>query len=323
VLHLTRVTAAFAAVANVWFVILWTRAIGPSLEPGTSALHTGPLWLLLGAGTLVALGLFAFGACLNDILDLRRDRALRPEKPLASGSISLDGAMVLVVCTLIAAVLGATVFGNGAVWLTLVLAGAILALNAAGKFIPGIGLVLLGLVYAGHMLIPNVHLRFVWPAWLVMTHALAVGWAVHIVGRKVPRLSRRATIAALLGWIGWSAALLSIGWHRGREPGTWAAGLWPAWVDPWTAVAPAVLAVVFALSAWRKVRRYGPSQRAADKIARYGSLWPGTYACAWLLGTGHTNAGLVLAGVVAAGFLGMTLLRELYGIVEQPFGYRR
>ena len=47
------------------------------------------------------------------------------------------------------------------------------------------------------------------------------------------------------------------------------------------------------------------------------------YACAWLLGSGKWGAGLLLAGLAVAGFLGMTILREVYGLVEQPMGYRR
>lgn len=323
VLHLARVTTAFAAVGNVWFVILWTRASGRLHEPGTEAVHARALWLLLLAGTLVALGLFAFGACLNDILDVRRDRAMHPARPLASGQVSLERALSLVVGSLIAAVLGATAFGAGAVLLTLVVAGGILTLNAAGKFIPGIGLVLLGLVYAGHMLVPNIDLRFLWPAWLVMTHALAVGWATHGLAGRVPRISRRAMIAAVVGWAFWSGVLLSLQWERLRGGDTALGGLWPWWVPARAAIAPAALALLFVIAGAVKVRQYGRGQRSADKIARYGTLIPGAYACAWLLGAGHRAEGFILLGLVGAGLLGMTLLRELYGIVEQPFGYRR
>src|SRR4051812_1828826 len=124
VLHLTRVTTAFGVVANTWFVILWSLA-NREHEPGAEGLR-GPLWLELLAGALVALGLFGFGAALNDILDLKRDRTFHPERPLASGEISMEGAVAFVVVAMIAAVLGATAFGTGAVLLTLVLQGAIL-----------------------------------------------------------------------------------------------------------------------------------------------------------------------------------------------------
>ncbi|MEX2218862.1 MAG: UbiA family prenyltransferase [Phycisphaerales bacterium] len=317
VLHLTRVTTAFAVVANTWFVILWTRA-NAEHEPGVAALP-GPLAVTLLAGALVALGLFVFGSALNDILDVKRDRMLHPERPLASGELSREGAVAMVVLAATAAVLGATAFGIPAVLLTLMLILAILLFNAAGKFIPAIGLVVLGLIYGGHMAVPNVGLRFLWPVWFVMTHALAVGLLTHRMARKVPRLSRRALIAAVGGWVFWSAVLFVIQWRRGGGDGT----LWPAWVNPWGIVWPLLVAAAFALVVWDRVRRYGYTGRAADKIGRYGALWLGLYACSWLIGDGHWGEALLLAGLAAAGFLGMTVLRELYGLVEEPMRYRR
>lgn len=318
VLHLTRVTTAFAVVANTWFVVLWTRTSEPE-GPLTAGLAERPLWLLLGGGALLALGLFAFGASLNDILDLRRDRALRPERPLASGRISLEAAVALVVYTTIASVLGATVFGTEAVLLTLLLLAAIMAFNAAAKFIPAIGLVLLGLIYAGHMAVPNPYLRFLWPVWLAMTHSLAVAAVTYRMAGKVPRISRRAGMAAAAGWVFWSAVILWFQWRRDDPPRSF----WPEWLPLSAAIWPAALALLFVVVAWGKVQRYGAGPRAAEKIARYGSLWLALYACAWLVGTGHQWPALLLVGLTSAGFLGMTVLREIYGLVEQPIGYRR
>jgi hypothetical protein len=315
VLHLTRFTTALGVVANTWFVILWTHAYA---EHETGMADVGlPLFGQLGAGALVALGLFGCGAALNDILDLKRDRMMHPERPLASGEMSMEGAVALVMLAGMGAVLGATVFGMGAVRLTLLLLAAILGFNAAGKFIPAIGLVLLGLIYAGHMVVPNVELRFLWPVWLVMTHALAVGLITHRMARKVPRLSRRAVIAAVAGWVFWTIVIWSVQWERAGG------SLWPAWVTGWAAVWPLLLAGAFAVAAWERVKRFGYGARAAEKINRYGSLWMALYACAWLLGSGKWGAGFLLAGLAVAGFLGMTILREVYGLVEQPMGYRR
>ncbi len=318
VLHLTRVTTAFAAVGNVWFVILWTRA-NPGHEPGTRELLEGPLWLLLAAGALMALGLFSFGACLNDILDRKRDRALKPDRPLPSGNIGADAALAVLVCTLFAAVLGACAFGSPGVVLTVLVAAGILVFNSAGRFIPGAGLVILGMIYAGHMLVPNIGLRFVWPVWLVMTHALLVAGVTHAMARKVPRLSRRAIVVAALGWLFWSVLLISLGWERDPPPRSF----WPEWVSPSTVAYPAALALVFILAAWRRIHLLGPGPRAAEKVARYGALWLPLYACAWLFGTGHHRAGAILAGLTAIGLIGMTVLRELYALVEHPVGYRR
>lgn len=318
VFHLTRVTTAFAIIANTWFVILWSRA-EREFENPTGRLATAPLWILLAAGAGVALGLFSFGTSLNDILDLKRDRTLRPDRPLASGQLPIDLALALVVGTMVTAIVGATVFGTEAVLLTLALIGAIFVFNATGRFIPAIGLVLLGLIHAGHMLIPNLELKFLWPIWLAMTHSLLVAAISHRIAHKVPRISRRAMAAAVIGWAFWSMVLIWLQFSRQGSPRT----LWPAWINPWAAAWPAGLVVVFAIVAWAKVKRYGRNPRSAEKISRYGSLWLALYACAWLVGAQRTYEAWILILLTMAGFLGMTVLRELYGLVEQPMGYRR
>lgn len=318
IFHLTRVTTAFAAVANVWFVILWTRASGTheGVPPGWI---DHPLWLSLLAGAINAAGLSSYGAALNDVLDYRRDRALNPRRPLPAGAMSLEWAVALVVVTFMTAVVGASVLGMESVLLTVLIAAAILFFNAAGKYVPAVGLVLLGLIYAGHMVVPNLHLVFVWPIWLVMSHSLVVGGLSHVIGRKVPRLSRRALLFALAGWAFWSMVMLVTGWQRARGRG----GLWPDWVNPWTIVGPLSLVVAFAVTVYRKVGHSGKGARAGEKIARYGSLWLALYACAWLIGQGYKTESLIMGVLTASGFIGMTVLRELYSLLEQPVGYRR
>ena len=316
-LHLTRVTTAFAAVANVWFVILWSYAARQ--EPGTRAFFDLPLWALLLGGMVNALGLFGFAAALNDVLDWRRDQALHPDRPIPSGRLTLDGAIALVVCTFGMAVFGATPLGITAVVLTLTVAGAILFFNAAGKYVPGIGLVVLGLIYAGQMVIPNLHLRFIVPVWLVMTHALVVAAWVHVLGRKAPGISARATIFALTGWVFWSAVMFAFGWYRNWGNG----GLWPDWVSWTTAIAPLVLFALFAMLVWRRVHLLGRGPRVAEKIARYGALWLALYGAAWLFGQGFVKFGWILTGLAIVGLLGMTVIREVVALIEQPLGYRR
>ncbi|MBX3403405.1 MAG: hypothetical protein KF699_08350 [Phycisphaeraceae bacterium] len=316
-LHLTRLTTAFAAVANVWFVVLWTHACGH--ESGTAEFQSAPLWLLLLGSACNALGLFGFATALNDVVDLRRDLAVHPERPLPSGRLSRDAAVALIVVTFGLAVLGATPLGMRAVLLTLLVGGAILLFNVAGKFVPAIGLVMLGLIYAGQMVVPNLALRFVWPVWLVMTHALLVGLAVHTLGRKPPALSARAIAFAVSGWAFWSAVIMFFGDLRNSGQG----GLWPEWVQPTAAIGPAALAALFVVLAWRRVRLLGRGARAADKIGRYGALWLALYACTWLFGQGYWMEGWILTALAAAGFLGMTVVREAYALLEQPMGYRR
>ncbi|MFI4896480.1 MAG: UbiA family prenyltransferase [Phycisphaerales bacterium JB059] len=317
VLRLTRVTTAFAAVANVWFLILWTRAhTGYELPEASAAMQDRPLWVLLLAGAGSALGLFSYGTSLNDVTDLHRDRSMKLDRPIGEGQISPEAVVLSVAGSLILAVLGATAFGTLAVLLTLLVALAILVFNVLGKFVPGFGMVLLGVIYAGHMLTPNVHARFLIPVWLVMTHALVLAGLTHRLARRTPPISRRAFVFAFIGWASVSTALAMLMWAR---VGT----LWPEWVSPTAWIGPAVLAGLFVAMVVRRVRTLGVGPRAAEKVSRYGSLWLALYACAWLMGAGQIRAMAVMGVLAGAGFLGMTMLRELYALGEHPVGYRR
>lgn len=315
ILRLTRVTTAFAAVADLWFVILWSRAARGEVPPPT--LTEPSLWLLLAGGALAATGLYAFGTCLNDLFDLHRDQQLRPGRPLATGHIRLDTAVASTALTLIAAVLGAATFGTVGVVITLALLAGILVFNATGKFIPGFGLLLLSLIYAGHMFVPNVDLRFVWPVWLVMTHALAVGGLAHVLGRKTPPLTRRAISFALAGWVLGTIALFAL-----VPMGEGASAIRPqahGWAGPLACLG---LVALYAVVVFRRYRALGRGPRLAEKIQRYGSIWLSLYACAWLFGAGLNKQGAVMAGLAAFGIVGMVVMRELYGLVEHPVGYR-
>ncbi len=317
VLRLSRVSTAFAVVANAWFVILWTRH--ETAEATHAALLAEPLWLLLASSAANALGLFGFGMALNDILDLRRDRALKPDRPLASGAAGMDTAVMLVTSALIVAVLGATPFGIRAVLMTILLAGAILVFNGAARFVPAFGFVSYGLIYSGHMLVPNSHLSFLVPVWLVFTLMTAISAAAHVLGRKMPPVSSRAWLTTVAGWSAWSAALVWLGWSRNKLAG----GFWPGWVRPACAAWVGSVLIVLVWVAWRKANITGRGPRMADKLTRYGVLAMSFCCGAWMFGNDNSRDGLVLTGLAAAGYLGMTVLRELYALVEQPLGFRR
>lgn len=316
VLHLTRITNAVAAIANVWFVILWTRAAPIEQPTAPVILLQQPLWILLGAGTVLAIGLFAYAMALNDTLDIRRDRALYPERPIPSGRVSLDTAVTLIAASLITSTLAALFLGVNATAMCLLVAASILIYNTSLKYLPSIGLVLLGLIYAAHMLIPNIRLHFVWPVWLAMTHALLIGALTHHLLAKRPALTPPVLSLAAAGWLFWSGVLLTVGWYRTGQ-------LWPEAVSLSSAIAPTLLLIGFALLAWRKISKTQSRARAAEKIQRYGSLWLTLYATAWLLGENHIPEALILGALAALGFLGMTTLREVYSLLEFPVGYRR
>jgi len=310
------VTTAFAAISNIWFVILWSRAMAGQGETPPPALVNLPEWALLFGGAVVGVGLYAYAVALNDILDVRRDRALNPDRPIASGRLSVETAVALVACTLIVSIVGAAALGVPAVLMAALTAGAALLFNVGARFIPAVGLVALGLIYAAHMLIPNPDLAFLWPVWVVMTHALVVGAVTHRLGGRRPLLSRRAIALAATGWVFWSVVLLELGKHRA---GAW----WPEWVNPRAALWVALLAVAFVFFALWKVKTSANARRASERLSRYGSLWLTLYNTTWLAGAGLRREAIIMGVLVVTGFVGMTLLREVYGVIEQPLGYRR
>lgn len=313
VLRLARVSTAFGAVAGLWLTTLWTRAMPP--EHATEALATTPLWILLGGGVLAGGGLYGFGAGLNDLLDAHRDRILRPTRPIVGGTLPPEAAVTVVAGSLLLAVLGATAFGTGAVLATLFLSAAVLVFNALGKFVPAIGMVLLSVIYAGHTLVPNLGVGFLVPAWWVMTHAMVIAGLSHTLGRKSPVISRRAAGFALTGWAACSVLLGWLMWNRTGE-------LWPDWV-PWNAALwPLAGAGLLAVQIVRRWRSLGPGPKLGEKIARYGAFWPAVYGFGWLAGVGAWGGAWVMAGLVVAGALALTVLREVYALAEHPVGYR-
>ncbi len=315
-LHLTRVTTAFAAVSNVWFVILWTRASARELEFAPALFRDDPLWQLLLGGAVFAVGLFAFATALNDTIDLRRDRMLYPDRPLPAGRLTVDAAAMLVAVTLIAAVLGSTMLGLSAVFMCLLTTVGVLFHTMAARYFPSVGLVTLGLIYGSHMMTANAHLVFVWPVLFVMAHALLLGAATHRLARKRPRLTVRRLALAVFGWAFWSGVLLYVGWLR-------AGSLWPAWVSPEAALAPMLLGLGFLAFVWNKARLNTNPNRAADKIRRFGAFWVTLYGIAWMAGQGYLRETWILAALTVGGWLGMTVLREAFLLIESPIGYRR
>ncbi|MEO1583405.1 MAG: UbiA family prenyltransferase [Planctomycetota bacterium] len=314
VVQLTRVTGAFAAVANVWFVVVWTRSFAE--EQGTPEIVEPPLWVPLAGSAVTALGLFAFGATLNDVIDAKRDRRLRPDRPLASERVSIELAMGLAIGTLLVAVLGSLTLGESATLLTVLVAIAVTGYNVAGRFIPALGLPLLSVVYAGHMLVPNVQLVFTWPVLLVLGHALVIGLVSHIVSGRTPRLSVRAIAFTVAGWAGCSALLLWIGPSRGLG-----GGVWPEWVPLSVLIWIGASVTVLIFMCARRLARLGSGRRAAEKIQRYGTLWPAVYACVWMVGSGELSGAWPLLTLAMAGVLGMTILREAYSLVEEPIEF--
>jgi 4-hydroxybenzoate polyprenyltransferase len=265
------------------------------------------------AGAVVAVGLFAYGAALNDVLDVRHDTAFSPDRPIPAGRIRLGQSVVVAVGSLIIGVLGGAALGMSALWITLLVAATILFYNAAGKYIPAIGPVTMGLIHAGHMLIPNARLTFLLPVWLVLTHSTTIAAAVHVYEDKRPRMTRRGAAAVGVGWLFWSGALLALGAWRGE--------LWPEGLPAVQALWPAAAVVGFVAVAWWKTSTSSRTA-AAEKLKRYGAMWEALYGAAWLMALDLRVQAACIGAFALCGFAAMTVIRELTGPLAHPVGYR-
>jgi len=259
----------------------------PSLRGGL------PLWLALLLGAVAAAGLHAYGTALNDLLDVRRDRVLHPRRPLPSGAMSVQHAVITAVLGLLTATLAALALGTGPVLVCLLVAVAILFYNVTGKHLPAIGIVTLGLIRTVGMFLPNPVLGFAWPIVLAMTHVIICATVVYHVGAKRPRLQPGEQWGIASGWAFWILVLVGwMGWRDGLQmndiPRVW--------------IGPMVAALLFAVAS-RRLLRWARKQGADGAVLRlmYGSVagaWLIVYDLTWLL-----SAGLWIQGFVHVGLL--------------------
>ncbi len=305
---------AFGAVSDIWFVIIFTMAFRSDYIQIPMVHQNLPLIMALFLGVVIAIGLFAYGAALNDLLDVRQDSTFAPDRPIPAGRIRASQATVVTIGALIVAVLGGAGLGTWAVCLTLLAATGLLFYNATGKYIPSVGIVTIGLVHVVHMLIPNHDLMFTLPVWLVMTHSMVIICIVHVWEDKRPRLNRRAMIAVVLGWLVWSVVILGASAISEQ-------GMWPNNAPPTGILYPVLAIVSFALIAWMKTSSINRIA-AAEKLKRYGAMWQSLYGAAWLLAVGLTTPAIWLGLFAVVGFLGMTLIKELSGHTGRPITYR-
>ncbi|MCH2160461.1 MAG: UbiA family prenyltransferase [Phycisphaerales bacterium] len=312
--QLTRVTLVFGAIGGIWFTILFTRSDDRyNYLPVYKDLSlTGALI----AGVFVSMGLFAFATSLNDLLDLRHDTAFSPERPLPAGKIRSSQVIVIAIGSLLVAMAAAVPFGKGGLLLAVFTAAAILFYNAAGKHVPAVGLVLAGLIHAAQMMIANVELAFTFPVWLVFTHSMVIATFVYRFEQKRPPVVGRTLVAVWIGWLAWSVVILGLGASGGRE-----AGFVPEHLGPNTFAFPIIAVIAFVIIAWRKTTRAEPST-AAEKLKRYGSIWQGVYAAAWLAGIGLWPQAIGMAAFALGGFVVMTILKEVNGLNSTPVSYR-
>ncbi|MFW5652625.1 MAG: hypothetical protein ACOC0P_01155 [Planctomycetota bacterium] len=322
--QLSRLTNAFAGVANLWFVVLWTRANAlEAHHEQFSGFADSPLdvrlMILLGLATILGLGIPAYAGALNDIFDVRRDQALAPGRPIPSGRISVQTAAAigfgfLILSVLASAGLGVVLESHLPLLVCLGVAMLILLFNTMFKFIPGLAFTALAAIYAMHMLIMNPGMRFIWPMLLIMVHVVAVYSAAYALEKRSPQVRWTSIVGTVLG-LGGIGLLL---WFQ-----TGSEGVMRVEEISWFGLAwPIAAVVVFVLSVVNKARYASSRVFAAEKLQRYGALWLGFYGLAWLLAAGLWVESLILAIPVTMGVLGMLIVRDLGAWIEQPVAYR-
>lgn len=321
--QLTRLSLAFGAVCELWLVTLITRADPRYVH--LPAYHM-PLWKALGCTAVVAIGLFAFAASLNDLVDVRHDRRFSPDRPLAAGRIRTSSAALLSFAALMAAVVSASALGEPALVLTVGVAAAVMFYDVVGKHIPSVGIVTIGLAHAANMFIPNWTLTFTLPVWWSMSHAVAIAASVHRFEDKRPFFGGGRILLLVAAWLFWSVVLLGGGALAAQGS---AGGYWPqvtrgdelAGSGPVGLVWPVLALAGFLLVVRAKVAgSRGPV--GAEKLRRYGAMWQAVYAAAWLLAAGLHAEALGMAVLAVVGLLAMTLLKEINGLSGRPIGWR-
>ena len=309
--QLTRLTLAFGAVSDIWLVILLSRVEAAGRDWPVVEM---PLPLVLLVGATIAIGLYAHGTALNDVLDIRHDAAFSPQRPIPSGRIRAGQAVVLAIGSLLTAILAAAALGTIPVCLALLAAAALLFFNTVGKYIPAFGILTVGFIHAATMLVPNYRIEFILPVWLSMTHTMVIAMAVHWYEEKRPQLSARSMLAVAGGWAFMSAALLSSALMEHRV-------IWPEGVAPLNAIYPAMAVLGWVAMARWKTRNVAGAI-AGEKLKRYGALWQSLYAAAWLGALELHVQAMWMGAFALAGFAAMTILREITGLSGRPIAYR-
>jgi len=292
-IQVARPVLALAAVSNIWLVVLWQAMVertGPAATLGLAR--------ALGLAAGAAVGLHVFGACLNDVLDLRRDRLFAPHRPIPSRRVTLTHVTVTALAALLLSLFCAVGLGRLSVMVALGCAALILGYDAAGKHLPAVGLLLLGLIRVTLMAVGGPALGFVWPMWLDMTHVIVVAGLVHRLQRKRPYLASPELWIVAAGWTFLTLGMIVWMAERGA--------LAPEGM-PWLWTGP-IAAGVVALGAGAAVLRWRPSDAWAGQVLwRGGVAWMIVYDGSWFLASGQWRAAAMFGG------LGLLLLVAIRG----------
>jgi hypothetical protein len=290
-LELMRVPLAVTAISNAQAgYLLWCGTTEREWRIGAA--------LALAA---MSLGLYCFGMVSNDIVDVRRDRYLAPNRPLVAGRIGMNEAWWLAGGLLGLGLTGGVVFavGFGGGWASLLLVAWTVLLiffyNLMGKFVGAVGILTLGLIRFFHAAAAQPSMGVLWHPLLLMDHVVVLSVVCYILERKRPHLGRahRWTVGLIL--LGLNALLIggvatAIWWRDGlgdlpRRMGLGEELLWPGIAV--TVFAAFVFATVLALRQEEGLSNRGlveRQRRTGRKLMFFGLLWLIVYDVAFVYG---------------------------------------
>ena len=306
--EVTRAPLVPTAISNIWMVTIWTFVF----EPGRLVAQK-PLGLALMLTAGVAIGMWGFGMTLNDLMDARRDRLFKKDRPIPSGRVTTRAAMATALFCLLLGLFCAAMIGLPSTLMCLLCATLIVIYNTAGKHLPAIGLMLLAMIRATHMLIANPGLKFAWPVWVAFTFVLLISGVAYVLEHKRPRLYPQEVWGLVFGWTVFS--LMGISWmlHRGALSVVDAAMVW---------VGPLAAGAVFAGVGYSVVRFAKNRREGGEALMTNGLMWLIVFDAAWLIGAGLWGWGVPLLGlyfICRSGVATMRLYkRELAGDQVQP-----
>lgn len=110
---------------------------------------------------LLSASAYAMGCIFNDIVDIKRDRALRPERPLPSGQVPLSSAFLIGFVLMVFSALLGFCFGTLTGLITTCLLLSVLLYNAVLKAIPFLSALGMGLPRALNFLVGLTVVGFV------------------------------------------------------------------------------------------------------------------------------------------------------------------
>jgi hypothetical protein len=307
ILQLVRMPLALAVGSDLWLATLLVRWNPMAADRAASRMD---LWLALAIGGLIGGGLLGFAAGMNDLLDLRRDQATNPGRPLPAGRMRTPHAALVTFGSLVTALLASVAFGDDALHVALLAAAGIVAWNTVGRHIPWLGIPMMGLAHAGVMFIPWPGQPFTLPACLVFAQAVVTGTLLHQRSGKRPAIDQRTVVGLVLIAVACVAGLVALGLKRDA----------PAWPPPhaaWLGVFPIIGMGWFVwLLRGAIVEPMAPESNLL--LQRAVVAVPPAMAAAWALSLEHPVAAAAFGGTAITCWTLAYLAREIHAMLAAP-----